>query len=371
MGFIAWAKVAFVKAVLMKYDMDTPGGALLLDTFVKEYKKHDRPYREIHHIHKQGFSCSDWDALSLTDENCRRLLSTAQYYLGHPYNGRYSPWIDDKLTLKYMCHGTKADFLPKYYFQIDNSGSILYLMDCPEQLRGTGLQALCKLLQTEGDFAAKPYNSSGGAGFFKISCHDGEYTINGRPFSEEDFCAKISDMKGYIFTEWLRPHPDLAKYCPNTINSIRYLVIKRNGKLISIDRFIRFGTKNSGFIDNAGAGGVFALPNQDGQFSGGFIGAIKEDSHILFHPDSGVPLDGTIPLWDKLQEAAEIFSETFPQLSFMGFDFAVTDKNEIKIIEINSLSDSVIDQHDFSFLDGEAGEFFREKSGEVKRRKQA
>lgn len=369
MGFTAWAKAAFIKAVLMKYDMDTKGGALLLDTFVKDYKTHDRPFREIRHIHKQGFSCGDWDTLSLNDENCRRPLSTAQYYLGHPYNGRYSAWIDDKLTLKYLCHGTKADFLPKYFFQLDNSGELLYLTDCPETLRGKGLQAVCECLQTEGDLAMKPYNSSLGLGFIKASYRNGEYYFNDGHLSEEEFRAGIGALKGYLITEFLRPHPELAKFNPTTVNSIRYLAAKHKGKLIPFDSFISFGTKKSGAVDNFPAGGISCFLDKNGQFKEGVVLDGKKEVWVTAHPDTGVPLVGTVPLWEELQEAARVFSETFPQLSYMGFDFAVTDKNEIKIMEVNSLSDSVGDQYKISFLDGEAGEFFKDKLEEAKNRK--
>lgn len=50
----------------------------------------------------------------------------------HPFNGIYSSWIDDKLTLKYILNGTELhSTMPEYYFQINNCDNILPLSDYP------------------------------------------------------------------------------------------------------------------------------------------------------------------------------------------------------------------------------------------------
>ncbi|WP_276911949.1 hypothetical protein [Hallella colorans] len=66
-------------------------------------------------IHLKGWSYNDWQICGITDKTRKQYLSTAEYASLHPLNGAYSTWIDDKLTLKYILHGTEAgQYMPNY-----------------------------------------------------------------------------------------------------------------------------------------------------------------------------------------------------------------------------------------------------------------
>lgn len=63
-----------------------------------------------------------------------------------------------------------------------------------------------------------------------------------------------------------------------------------------------------------------------------------KDTVILYHPDNGRRLQGSIPLWDEILKAVSLFAAHFPQLDYLGFDFVVTEDGKVKIIEVNSLN---------------------------------
>lgn len=39
------------------------------------------------------------------------------------------------------------------------------------------------------------------------------------------------------------------------------------------------------------------------------------------HPDTGGALQGEIPLWSNIKQAAHVVAETLPQMTYMGIDF--------------------------------------------------
>ena len=84
---------------------------------------------KIRKIHSKGFTVTDWYAMNLDNNDYSQYISSAQYYGMHPINGMYSKWIDDKLTLKYLCRNSSQNiYLPEYYFMIDGDGRIIVLM---------------------------------------------------------------------------------------------------------------------------------------------------------------------------------------------------------------------------------------------------
>lgn len=130
-----------------------------------------------------------------------------------------------------------------------------------------------------------------------------------------------------------------------------------------IKSYIRFGTKASGFVENYGAGGVLCFISEDGHFEEGNLLDMKEGKNRVLeeHPDTQVELVGEVPYWAEVQKAADLFGETLPQMSYLGIDFVVTDKNEVKVLEINSLTSLDTMQMKGSILKEAQGEFFRRR----------
>lgn len=156
-----------------------------------------------------------WKLFGLTRETCKGYLSDAQYCGMHPLNGRFSAWIDDKLTLKYLCTGTMLDpYMPQYYFQIDESGRILPLMDYPTERSVANVEEILALLRAKTELAVKLIVGTIGQGFYKAEYKDGTYFLNGTPYSTSEMCAKLSSLRNYVFTEYFHPHPESARMGP-------------------------------------------------------------------------------------------------------------------------------------------------------------
>ena len=348
-----------------KWNMSAGGANFLGGDYRQDYKQHGKEFRKVYLIHREGFSWDDWHVNELTKENCSEYLRTAQYYAMHPLNGQYSHWVDDKLTLKYLCAGTVLDkYMPKYYYPVNDSGNVLALSDAPNEQKGQcTAENIIECLKTTGELAVKRISGSLGEGFYKASYKDGKYYLNDKVYSEHELEKAFGELKDYLITEYLHPHKDLVPFCADTANCIRYLIGRdNNGKMNFIKSFIRLGTKASGFVENYNAGGVLCYIEENGEFKNGNVFDIKSGTNKIIeeHPDSKQKLIGTIPLWNEIQKAADEFGKYFPQMNYMGLDFVVTSKNEVKILEINSLTSLDAIQLQGSILKTPQGEFFKQ-----------
>lgn len=355
---------AYLLYTRFRWKLGSSACSLLGKSFKDDYRNWNIPVGKIWKIHRRGFTVSDWCFMGITEENHTEFLSSVDYYRLHPINGHYSRWIDDKLTLKYLCSGTQLDrYMPEYYYQIDENGSILRLMDAPPGQGELTADKVAQLLQDKGVLAIKLIAGSIGEGFYKAEYADGTYLLNGERMDQQQFCSRIQKLRNYLIIEYLRPHEEIAAFCPETVNCIRYLVGRVNGQLKMLKGFIRFGTKCSGFVENYNAGGVLCYLDPDGYFFQGNV--ISNDRLcnciVREHPDSGKVLCGRIPMWEEILKASETFGACFPQMQYMGLDFVVTSDHRVKILEINSLTSLDSLQIDGSIWKTEAADFFKKQ----------
>lgn len=339
------------------------GGWILTHFFYNDYKQHKGSFWKIARIHLKGWSYSDWCIMGLTDSIRKEYLSTRDYASLHPLNSNYSSWIDDKLTLKYILHGTEAGrYMPDYYYELMADGRIVGLMDLDKQYVQK-VEGIAQLLHDKHLLAFKLVKASLGVGFYRAEYKDGKYWLNEESMDLRSFIAKLKTLKGYLVTEYLLPHPEFAKLCSKSVGCLRYIIGRKlNGDKIDVYSFMRFGTKKSKFVENYNSGGVLAIINE-GKYIEGNILDMKNMKNIRIqkHPDTGIPLQGEIPHWAEIKKAAHIIANTMPQMNYMGIDFCVTHDDRVKIIEINSLTSLDSIQTNESIYTTFGGEFFKNR----------
>lgn len=340
---------------------DDYAASLLLRSFADDYRQHIYPFWKIACIHRKGFTASDWSFLDLDYHDYSKYLTNLQYCRMHPLNGKYGYIIDSKLSLKQHCVGTPLDqYMPEYYFRITDSGKLLGLSDYKDSdSQEPTWNDLVQLLKEKRSLAVKRNAGSIGEGFYKCEYIEGRCFANGAPLQNpEEF---FSNLRDYLITEYLVPHPDIAKICPDTANALRYLAGRVDGELQFLKGFIRFGTRASGFVENYNAGGVLCYLDQQGAFTYGNVVDKHKHSNVIIekHPDSNVELKGTIPCWSCIQKAVKEFGNQFPMLDYLGFDFVITVEEKTKILEINSLTSVDALQLDGSILETNAERFFK------------
>ena len=339
------------------------GGWILTHFFYTDYKQHKGSYWKIAKAHLKGWCYSDWKILGLTDKTQKEYLSTRDYCSLHPLNGSNSSWIDDKLTLKYILHGTAAGrYMPDYYYEVMTDGRIIGLMDLDRHY-AQSVDGIAQLLRDRHLLAFKLVKSSLGVGFYRAEYKNDRYWLNEESMDFSSFIAKLKTLRGYLVTEYLLPHPEFAKLCSKSVGCLRYIIGRKlNGEIFDIYSFMRFGTKKSKFVENYNSGGVLAIIH-NGEYTEGNVLDVRHMRNVRIqnHPDTGIPLKGEIPHWLEIKRAAIVIAEVMPQMTYMGIDFCVTDDDRVKIIEINSLSSLDSIQTDKSIFETPGGEFFKER----------
>jgi len=327
---------------------------------------HETNCRQKLWAHRRGFYSDRISKFGLTEANYHEFLSDFAYKKLHHINGKYSPWIDDKLIIRYMLAPFK-DYLPEYYFQV-KKGQITPLPDLPPGY-AANLEGVVELLADEGDLAFKPMAGSHGIGFYKLSSRYEKYYVNEKMVTRDALAGILNQEKEYILTEYITSHEDIRRIYSGSPNTLRFLVINPPGsELIYSNAHLRFGTSASGAVDFNTDGGLFSTVNLE---TGKYSGCMRFMEHYAeacdVHPDSGVFIEGVLPHWESVKQVLKEISFYLPQMKFMGYDIILTPES-FKIIEINSHPALGPQQHYSPLLrDEETSRFFADLINEKRR----
>lgn len=288
--------------------------------------------------YRRGFLSSRSRIYGLTEDNYKNYLSDLDYFRVQPINRWYSHWINDKLTVKYMLFPFNQ-YMPRYYYHLGHNQTgrfVARLMDCPPGY-GTTTADIIRLLQSEGSLAAKLVAGTRGEGFNKISYRDSQYYLNHLPVSESEMLEFLDQLDRYLITEYLYPHQELSRIWAKSSNTLRVVVINDDGSKPQIaSSSMRFGTERSGHVDMMIAGGIGTVVDlKNGNFSRAKIMRDGELVDCLLHPDTKVPVEGTLPFWPEIVTTVEAIGRYLPHIRFMAYDIIITESG-FKIIEINS-----------------------------------
>lgn len=292
--------------------------------------------------YKHGFLSYRLAQYGITKANRQNFISDFEYRWLRHINHFYKFWLEDKVSIKYVA-AEFNEFLPDYYFYTSRSAGrnhVVPMMDCPEGY-GANYEDVLSLARDKGVLALKPDEGSHGEGFYRLTWDGSEYALNGSAASSNSIIELLSDPKNkYLVTEFIEMHPRLAEIYPNSVNTIRMIVFKRDGRTPELgNTYIRIGSLASGYVDNTAAGGMLAeIDAATGRFGNAKVlenGAVVDRPR---HPDTGVLIEGVVPHWDFIKAKILEMAEHFTQLEYLGFDVAVTPTG-FKLPEINRFPD--------------------------------
>ena len=288
--------------------------------------------------YRRGFMPYRISQYGLTNNNYKEFLSDRDYCYLHPINNSFAKWINDKVSPRYVLAPFIEHQVKCYFHLLPRIGKIdiVPLIDCPEGY-GPDYVGILKLLRDMGDLVLKRSSGTHGVGFRKLSYRDGVYFMNNSFCHECDIIKLFNSLRRfYVITEYITMHKDLKVIYPESVNTIRILVINENGVSPMIgDAFMRIGSSSTGVTDNVSFGGVFAKVDIP---TGRYYDGEQVENHVITkcpaHPDTGIPIEGILPHWDMVLDKVKDICRFMPQLEYMGFDIAITDDG-FKVLEIN------------------------------------
>lgn len=144
-----------------------------------------------------------------------------------------------------------------------------------------------------------------------------------------------------LVEECLTQHPEMAKFHPSTLNTVRLFTILDNGSFDAFASFVRFGIQ--GVTDNFSAGGIGCEVDPK---TGVVLtdGVTKDGTVFETHPVTGFAFKGfQIPNWGKVLERCESALRQEDSINYVGWDLAIRD-DDVAIVEGNATPDLGVHQ---------------------------
>lgn len=123
---------------------------------------------------------------------------------------------------------------------------------------------------------------------------------------------------------------EMAKFHPESVNTIRFVTFYHNEIINKICAIIRIGRGGS-IVDNACAGGIYAPIDLET----GIVETAGTDFNLnkyIHHPYTIAQILGAqIPKWKELNELVKEIVKVVPQMKQVGWDFALTDNGWVMV----------------------------------------
>ena len=163
-----------------------------------------------------------------------------------------------------------------------------------------------------------------------LSCGRGVQIVDRTNASVDELLIACNGR--FIVEELIVQAPEMAKFHPSSVNTVRVPTIKMQDDVLIVHPFMRMGQHGS-FVDNAGAGGIICAIDAS---CGRVLAAADEHGHqYTEHPDTKEAIVGfQIPRWDELVGFVKRAALVVPENRYTGWDLALTDEGWI-LIEAN------------------------------------
>ncbi len=187
-----------------------------------------------------------------------------------------------------------------------------------------------------GTLFFKPIFGMGGQGIFRLETENGVFTQNGESLSLAEL-EKLLAGDIWVIQKEMEQHPELDKFNPSAVNSIRIITMLNRGKPEFLASFLRV-TIGKSHIDNWDSGSLaLGIEHEDGTLwaEGFYKPDIYTISHCLEHPDSKIPFKGfKIPFYKEAVDISLRAHHFFYGRFIMTWDYGITPDGPV-IIEVN------------------------------------
>lgn len=176
-------------------------------------------------------------------------------------------------------------------------------------------------------FVCKPINDALGRGVTLER-------IDPKADIRKQFDELLKKRKTFLMEERILASPQLSAFNKDSLNTVRLIVYYDGEKVTPVGSFFRTGRPGS-FVDNAGAGGVFASVDcKTGTLNS--PGADEKGRFYEEHPDSHIHFKGfQIPLWNAALKVSREATIAMGMPCFIGWDLSLNENNEWVIVEGN------------------------------------
>jgi len=176
----------------------------------------------------------------------------------------------------------------------------------------------------------------GGVDIFALDPAENGFLCDGNAVDAEWIWNKYASRmaRGFFVEERIYNHPDLAALNPDSLNTLRLMVVKTaNGQWHFLKPLLKIGRAGSA-VDNLSMGGMFSKLDENGVAGPAYCK--YDDTEYDCHPDTGEKIIGfQVPYYREALELAEFASQTVGFMGTLAWDMGVTPDGPM-IIEANA-----------------------------------
>lgn len=150
--------------------------------------------------------------------------------------------------------------------------------------------------------------------------------------------------KHVMLEEIIKQHESMKRFNPESVNTLRIVTIVDKSNTVKIMNAVFRAGNGEKCTDNFHHHGLAALVDEQ---TGIVITPAIDKSNVTYyvHPRTKCQIIGyQIPFWEKIIETVKQAALVNPQVRYVGWDIALTEKGDISIIEGNCASDPDIVQ---------------------------
>ena len=206
---------------------------------------------------------------------------------------------------------------------------------------GLTLERLSAFLEGKDAIMFKPLEGSSGQGIVKYAAADWA--------DLPAFLRRVQESGPAILEEVVKQHPDMARLCPTSVNTVRIATLLGDKKEGIVYAFLRIG--NGRVMDNVDCGGMAARVDlASGKLL--TVGADKQGNTYEKHPITGTPIIGfQVPYFEEAKQMCLEAMRVVPQVRFVAWDVAITPEGP-RFIEGNSFPSHAVPQFAAHYPDG-------------------
>lgn len=137
----------------------------------------------------------------------------------------------------------------------------------------------------------------------------------------------------FIIQEKVQQHHDIGRFHPSSLNTIRMMTLRFDGKIEELSTVLRFGMNNS-LVDNISQGGFALGVSPDGRMAS--VGNWDMVNDMKEHPLTKEVFEGSkVPGYDKIRKMAFELHGILTQFDILSWDLTVNKEGTPVFIEVN------------------------------------
>lgn len=189
-------------------------------------------------------------------------------------------------------------------------------------LNNCSLEEFKNFTKNKDKIIVKPNCGEGGKGISIIDLKDKNI---------KNLYEELIENKTTLVEELIKQHEKLNKLYDKSVNSLRMFTFQHDNKAYFLQAILKIG--NGGIVDNFSSGGMYTFADENGFIITPAID--RKDDIYEIHPVSKCNIvEFEVPFFKEAVELVKKASFKVPEVGYIGWDVAITDKGPI-IIEGN------------------------------------